>query len=130
MIAFDTNVIVRYIMQDDPGQAAIATQLIESLSDDQPGFITLVSVLELVWVLGSCYELTRVEIARALEVLLSSKQLVLDRSAEIVRALRIYAAGTPDFADCLIERIANSVGCERVCTFDKAAAKKAGMTLL
>ena len=87
-------------------------------------------MVELVWVLGSCYALNREEIARALQAILKSKQLVLDKAAEVLRAVRIYTAGTADFADCLIERIANSAGCTKVCTFDKAAAKKAGMTLV
>ncbi len=53
MIGLDTHVLVRYIMQDDPVQAAQATDLIETLSETRPGFVTLVSVVELVWVLGS-----------------------------------------------------------------------------
>lgn len=130
MIAVDTNVIVRYIMQDDPIQAKLATALFESFTVDEPGFITIVSVVELVWVLDSCYALTREEIARALEVIIKSKQLVLDRAAEVLRALRMYTAMDADFADFLIERIANSIGCEKVYTFDKVAAKRAGMTLV
>jgi len=58
MIGLDTNVLVRYIMQDDPKQSRKATSLIESLDDDHPGFITIVSILELYWVLTSCYDLT------------------------------------------------------------------------
>ena len=45
MIGLDTNVLVRYVMQDDPKQALKATALIESLTDDNPGFITVISVL-------------------------------------------------------------------------------------
>ena len=58
MIGLDTNVLVRYIMQDEPGQSAKATRLIESLEVDRPGFISLVSIVELYWVLTSCYDLT------------------------------------------------------------------------
>ena len=58
MMGLDTNVLVRYIMQDDAKQAAKATKLIESLSPDAPGFVTLVSVIELVWVLSSCFGCT------------------------------------------------------------------------
>ena len=50
MIGLDTNVIVRYIMQDDPKQSPKATQLIESLRNESPGYITMVSVVELYWV--------------------------------------------------------------------------------
>lgn len=130
MIGLDTNVLVRYIMQDDDKQAAKATKLVESLSAAAPGFITLVSVVELVWVLSSCYDLSRLQIAQALEVILRSKQLVVDQSEHVVRALRAFSTGGADFADCLIERMAASAGCAQTMTFDNAAAKTAGMTLI
>ena len=47
MIGLDTNVLVRYIMQDDPQQSLKATRVIESLTKERPGFIALVSVVEL-----------------------------------------------------------------------------------
>lgn len=130
MIGLDTNVLVRYIMQDDAKQAAKATTLIESLSAAAPGFITLVSVVELVWVLSSCYDLNRSQIAQALDVIIRSKQLVVDQAEHVVRALRAFSAGSADFADCLIERMAASAGCAQTMTFDSAAAKTAGMTLI
>jgi predicted nucleic-acid-binding protein len=130
MIGLDTNVIVRYIMQDDPGQAAKATTLIEGLAVEAPGFVPLVSVVELVWVLSSSYKLTRSQIAQVLDVLLRSKQLLLDQAEHVVRALRAYSAGTADFADCMIERTASAAGCSKTMTFDAAAAKTAGMTLI
>ena len=130
MIGLDTNVLVRYIMQDDAKQAAKATTLIESLSAAAPGFVTLVSIVELVWVLSSCYDLTRAQVAQALEVILRSKQLIVDRAEHVVRALRAFSAGNADFADCLIERMAASAGCAQTMTFDSAAAKTAGMTLI
>ena len=61
MIGLDTNVIVRYILQDNVVQSAKATQLIEPLSVETPGFITLVSIVELVWVMQGCYKATKDE---------------------------------------------------------------------
>ena len=130
MIGLDTNVLVRYIMQDDAKQSARATKLVESLTGDEPGFVTLVSVVELVWVLSSCYALTRLQLAQALEALLRAKQLVVDQAEHVARALRVFSAGSADFADCLIERTAAHAGCSRTMTFDVAAAKTAGMTLI
>ncbi len=130
MIGLDTNVIVRYIMQDDPAQAAKATTLIEGLAVEAPGFVPLVSVVELVWVLSSNYKLTRSQITQVLDILLRSKQLLVDQAEHVVRALRAYSAGTADFADCMIERTASAAGCSRTMTFDAAAAKAAGMTLI
>ena len=130
MIGLDTNVLVRYIMQDDPKQSAKATKLVESLTGEEPGFVPLVSVVELVWVLSSCYDLTREQLTQALEALLRAKQLVVDQADQVARALRAFAAGTADFADCLIERTASSAGCAKTMTFDLAASKTAGMTLI
>jgi predicted nucleic-acid-binding protein len=130
MIGLDTNVLVRYIMQGDAKQSANATRLVESLTVAEPGFIALVSVVELVSVLSSCYDLSREQITQALEVLLRAKQLVVDKADQVIRALRVYSSGNADFADCLIERTASSAGCERTMTFDVGAAKAAGMTLI
>ena len=130
MIGLDTNVLVRYIMQDDAKQSAKATRLIEALSASEPGFVSLVSVVELVWVLSSCYDLTREQLVQALDALLRAKQLIVDQADQVVRALRAFGAGSADFADCLIERTASSAGCDRTMTFDVAASKTAGMTLI
>ena len=130
MIGLDTNVLVRYIMQDDPRQSAKATMLIESLDVDRPGFIGLVSVVELVWVLTSCYELTNDQVKQALDILLRTKQIVVDRADQVLRALRVFETGKADFADCLIERTAAAAGCEQTMTFDVSAARHAGMTLV
>ena len=130
MIGLDTNVLVRYIMQDDPKQSLKATQLIESLDGDSPGFVSIVSVIELYWVLTSCYALSNVQVKQALEALLRTKQILVDRADQVVRALRVFADGQSDFADCLIERTAAGAGCTGTMTFDTGAAKHAGMTLI
>ena len=131
MIGLDTNVLVRYIMQDDAVQSAKATKMIEALDGIQSfGYVTLVAVIELVWVLSSSYELTRVQVAQALDSLIRAKQLKTESADQVIRALRVFKAGKSDFADCLIERSANSAGCEKTVTFDVNASKYAGMTLI
>ncbi len=130
MIGLDTNVLVRYIMQDDPKQSPKATELIESLDADNPGFVTVVSVIELYWVLTSCYDLTNEQVKQALEALLRTKQILVDRADQVLRALRVFGAGKADFADCLIERTAAGAGCSMTMTFDAGAAKHAGMALI
>lgn len=130
MIGLDTNVLVRYIMQDDPRQSPKAARLIEALDAENPGFVTVISVVELYWVLTSCYGLHGQDVKRALETLLRAKQIVVDRADQVLRALRVFDDGKADFADCLIERIASLAGCAETWTFDAAAAKHAGMSLL
>lgn len=130
MIGLDTNILVRYIMQDDAKQSPKACELIESLNADEPGFISLVSIIELYWVLTSCYELTGQQVTQVLEVLLRTKQIIVDRADQVLRALRVFDDGKADFADCLIERMAAAAGCGQTMTFDVGAAKHAGMTLI
>ncbi len=130
MIGLDTNVLVRYIMQDDLKQSALAARLIESRSVESRGFVPLVSVVEFFWVMSSAYELDRGELIAALEGLLRTKELVVERAEIVWKALRIFQTANVDFADCLIERSAAEAGCEKTMTFDRGAAKSAGMTLL
>lgn len=130
MTGLDTNVLVRYIMQDDPKQAALAAKLVESLTPEAPGFVPLTCIIELIWVMGSCFGLERAQLVAALEGILRTKELVVERAAVVWQALRRFRDTSADFADCLIERSAAAAGCERTLTFDRTAAKQCAMTLL
>jgi predicted nucleic-acid-binding protein len=127
MIGLDTNVLVRYVAQDDPVQSARATELIESLSATSPGFIAMVSIVELVWVLQSCYGSTKDEIVQLMGTLLRTKELIVEHAEIVWQALRSFTSAKADFADCLIERCAHAAGSDYVVTFDRKAAKTAGM---
>ena len=130
MIGLDTNVVVRFIMQDDAKQSPKANRLIESLTIEIPGFVSVVSIVELGWVLSSAYGLNREQVGQAIEALLRTKEIVIDRADQVLRALRVFNATSADFADCLIERTAAAAGCDRTMTFDQNAAKVAGMSLI
>ena len=130
MIGLDTNIVIRYIAQDDLVQSQKATRLIESLSSDVPGYIPLVALVEIVWVLEESYGLTKKELIVILETLLRTKELVVERAEVVARALGVFLASRAGFSDCLIERCAQAAKCEYTLTFDKAAAKSAGMRLL
>ncbi|TFF04074.1 PIN domain-containing protein [Pseudomonas sp. BCA14] len=130
MIGLDTNVLVRYVTQDDPVQSPKACELIESLTTLSPGFVSLVSVVELVWVLQSCYQCAKSELVTVLETLLRTRELIIEQAEIVWQALRRFTASKADFADCLIERCAHSAGCEYTATFDLDAAKAAGMKRL
>ena len=130
MIGLDTNVLVRYIAQDDSKQSPKATRLIEALTVDAPGYVSIVSVVELVWVLTGCYALTRSEICEVLETLLRTKEIIVANADTIWKALRLFKEGKADFADCLIERSANEAGCNHTATFDRDAARHCGMQLI
>ncbi|WP_010176262.1 PIN domain-containing protein [Pseudomonas sp. PAMC 25886] len=130
MIGLDTNVLVRYVTQDDPVQSPKASRLIESLTPASPGFVSLVSVVELVWVLQSSYQSAKSEVIAVLETLLRTRELTVEHAEVIWQALRRFTSTKADFADCLIERCAHAAGCEYTATFDVNAAKAAGMRRL
>ena len=130
MIGLDTNVLARYVMQDDPRQSTRATRLIEALSADEPGFVPVVALVELVWVLSGSYSLDRSQVATVLDTLLRSKELVVDRADLVSQALSRFSAGPADFSDVLIERIAHAAGCTATVSFDAAAVKSAAMKLV
>lgn len=130
MIGLDTNVLVRYVVQDDPKQSLPATRLIESLTADAPGYVSVISVVELVWVLTGCYTSTKTEVCEVLETLLRTKEIVVAQADTVWKALRVFKDGKADFADCLIERSANEAGCSYTATFDRDAVKHCGMRLI
>ena len=130
MIGLDTNVIVRYIVQDDAVQSKKAAILIESLSPEVTGFVTVVSILELVWVLQGAYGSTKNEIVVVLDTLLKTKNIIVEQAETIWQSLRAFANSKAEFSDCLIERSAHTAHCEYTVTFDKGASKFSGMRLL
>jgi predicted nucleic-acid-binding protein len=112
------------------GQSALAVRLVESLSAEAPGFVPLVSVVELAWVPSAAYALDRAQLVEAFEALLRTKKIVVDRAETVRKALRVFQNANADFADCLIERTASAAGCGRTMTFDRSSAKGCGMTLV
>lgn len=123
MIGLDTNVIIRYLAQDDPRQGSAAARLFEAtLSEDNLGYVASISLAEVAWVLKSGYGASREEIATAIEGLLTSKVLSFEHKPLVWRALREYLGTTADFADCLIGQINAAAGCEATLTFDRTAA--------
>jgi predicted nucleic-acid-binding protein len=130
MTGLDTNVLVRYVVQDDPAQSAAATRLIENFTAADAGFVSMIVVVETVWVLQSSYKADRPEIARVLETLLRSRELVVEHAELVWQALRIFTQSGADFADCLIQRCGHAAGCDQTVTFDQRASRTAGMKFL
>lgn len=130
MIGLDTNIVVRYLTHDDAAQTAAAVKVIDSLSQDSPGFLSLIVIAELVCVLEVSYRFKKNEIESVLDTLLRSKELVLERADVVAQALRKFTASRADFVDCLIERCGHAAQCQYTVTFDQKAASTAGMKLL
>ena len=130
MIGIDTNVLIRYITQDDKTQSKKANNLIEQeLSESVFGFVTLVSLIEIVWVLESCYEQKKSDLINVVGALLTTKQIKIERSDIAYLALKDFESGNGDFSDAVIARLSKAAGCTKVVTFDKKAVS-VGMEIL
>lgn len=120
MTGLDTNVLIRYLVEDNPGQAARAAALIEKAAQrDEKLFVASIVLCEIVWVLNVAYRRTRSDIVQTLRAILLTSQFVIQDSDLAHRALASYAQGPADFADYLVAEQAISAGCERLATFDK-----------
>ena len=123
--------MVAYLAQDDARQAAAATRLIEgSLSAEVRGFISIVTLAEVVWVMASNYRATRVAVADIVEGLLTAPQLMLEKADVIWRALRAYRDSKADFSDAVIVELGSDAGCSKTVTFDRNAAAHPGFEAL
>jgi predicted nucleic-acid-binding protein len=131
VIGLDTNVVVRFMAQDDEVQSPIATRLMSRLSKERPGFVSAVVLAEITWVLSRAYKASREDIANAVEGLLRSAELVVENADAAYRALGLYRlARGLDFADAFIAQTAALAGAGETVTFDRRAASEAGMRLL
>jgi predicted nucleic-acid-binding protein len=120
MIGLDTNVLVRYLTQDDRQQAKRANALVaKAVSDRSRLFISAVAMCELVWVLRGAYALDKPTIVLTLERILATAQFEIDQKDVVREALEDYRVGGGDFADCVIGRRGREMGCERTATFDR-----------
>jgi predicted nucleic-acid-binding protein len=130
VIGLDTNILVRYLTQDDAAQAAIAAEVVERrITQGEPGFVSLVTVAELVWVLDSFYEFTGKEIAAAVERLLQIDTLNIQNEREVFAAMVALRTGLGSFDDALIGALGEWAGCEETLTFDRKAARLKGFSL-
>jgi predicted nucleic-acid-binding protein len=118
VIGLDTNVLVRYLTQDDPAQAVKAARVIES-AEAAGLFVSAVVVCELVWVLEESYDQKREQIAQVLERLLLSGQLVFENKDLLWLVLADYRQGKGDVADYVIGRLADRAGASETVTFDR-----------
>ena len=126
MIALDTNVLVRYLVRDDPAQAEAARALVEALTPGNAGFICREVAVELVWVLERLYRLTRAQIADVLVELTATDGLVVESADDVARAAHAYRQGGPGFSDLMILAAAERSAAVPLHTFDRRLARLPG----
>jgi predicted nucleic-acid-binding protein len=131
MKGVDTNVLVRYITRDDPGQERAASRFLDlARTRSEPVFVNVIVLCELVWVLGRTYEYSRAEVAAVMGQLLSTEQIVVEDADLAWLALSDFKASKADFADCLIGRKNLRLGCDETVTFDGRLKGLAGFAAL
>ena len=121
MTGLDTNVLVRYLVQDDPAQSAEATRRIEAGADGSESFaIAPIVLCELVWVLETAYGCPRADIAATLENILRTAQFEVLAKDLVWRAWSDYKTGKGDFSDYYLGAKHRQAGAGKTLTFDKA----------
>jgi predicted nucleic-acid-binding protein len=131
MPALDTNVLVRYVVADDPAQLSAARRLISRcVKEGLSLFVPVTVVLELEWVLRSNFGLGKDNVLLTLSNLFSAAELTFDSERALEVALQLFRKGSADFADCLHVALAAQAGEQPLWTFDKGAAKVPGAQLL
>jgi predicted nucleic-acid-binding protein len=126
----DTNLLVRYLVRDDPAQSAAARRFIfQNCTPQEPGFINRIVVCELVWVLESRYRLERAQIVEALSELLEAGQLLFENEDDLRDAVAQYREGS-DLADSLLAAVNRRAGCDYTATFDRKAGRLEGFRVL
>jgi len=130
VIALDTNVLVRFLVQDDADQARIAGDIFDQLTDAEPGFVSREVLIELVWVLERAYGYGRAHVAGALDGLLSSTEVRIEAGDDVGSALDLYRNDGFGFADLMIAAAARRAGAAELVTFDRKAARLPGVRLL
>lgn len=131
MKGIDTNILVRYLTQDDAKQAKLAEQAIRhAVASGEALYINLIVLCETAWVLDRAYHLSRQDIAATLEHILRVQQFEIESKATVWLALADYQAGKADFADCLIGVRNRDAGCTATLTLDRAASSLATFEML
>jgi predicted nucleic-acid-binding protein len=123
----DTNVLVRYLVRDDAGQAARATRELER---DERFFVDAIVLCELVWVLESGYGFARDDVAAALDQILATAQFEIEGKDLALAALADFRRSTADFSDCLIGRRNRAASAAETVTFDRALKGLEGFRIL
>jgi len=119
MKGLDTSILVRYLTQDDPVQSLRAGEIIEqTLSAEEPGFVSLVTIAEVAWVLRLRYKATRQEMVTAVERILASDSLRVQNEQQVYEAMIALKTGEETFADALICALGTWAGCSSTLTFD------------
>jgi predicted nucleic-acid-binding protein len=129
VIGVDTNVLLRFLTNDEPAQYAVAERFFRERSADDPAFISSVTLAEAIWVLRGAYHFSATDIGRALSILFSTDAVIVEGREKLETAQGTVPADR--IADHLVAHLCTRAGCSRVVTFDRRAARDVpGMELI
>ena len=124
MLGIDTNILVRFLVQDDEAQFEKARKLIKrEVAAGRRVFVNLLVLMETEWVLRSRYSVSKNQIIEAISGLLDATDVQFEDEPAIEEAIFIWKESTADFADCLIGAKNRRLGCRATATFDLKASK-------
>lgn len=131
MIGIDTNVLLRLLVRDLDAQVRAAEKLIAThCSSEEPGYVSRLVIVEIVWALKGFYGYDRSQIAASIRALLNVAELEVESADEIHAAIADYETSAAGFVDCLLARTNEAIGCHYTVTFDRKAARLKGFKLL
>jgi predicted nucleic-acid-binding protein len=130
MATFDTNVVVRIIVKDDPEQCLLAEGVWRSALESGGVFLPKIVIVEVAWVLRSAYRYDRLAVAAALRGLTEVEGVRVEDEDEIRRAIEQYEQGGAGFSDCLLREAAATAGALPVFTFDQGFAQEPDVVLV
>jgi predicted nucleic-acid-binding protein len=131
MIGIDTNILLRFLVNDEPAQGAIVQRFMAERTPESPAYISAVVLAETVWFLRRRLGYSKLEIAQTLNLLARAREVVVEHSDEL-KLLRLEnSLPLADIADYLVAWAATNAGCSKTFTFDRKAARQIpGMELL
>ena len=129
MIGLDTNILVRFVAQDDAVNSPRANAIMKSLSVEEPGWIAVTAIAEFAWVMTRTFRIARKDVYSLLDRLLTRPDVVVEQSDLVHKAANLFLRGNAEFTDYLVACTGQAAGCTHTVTFDRKAAKSAGMTL-
>jgi len=129
MIGLDTNILVRFVAQDDPVNSPRSKAIMKSLSASEPGWIAVTAIAEFAWVMARTFRVSRPDICIMLNMFLNWPEIVVEQADLVRKAVNLYRTGKAEFTDYLVASAGQLAGCSHTLTFDRKAAKSAGMTL-
>ncbi|MBU2532056.1 MAG: type II toxin-antitoxin system VapC family toxin [Alphaproteobacteria bacterium] len=129
MRAVDTNILLRFVVGDDPIQFEVAARFLKARTVDDPAYVSLIVLAEMVWALDRRYGYPRESVRAVVLALLESAEVVFEEESSLSMLIADQVKG--DIADHLVALCARRAGCMSVATFDKKAARSVpGMELL